>query len=55
MDEDMMDQDTTEDTMMEMHYESTESDKSLESDDGSCESDSDGLPTSPSASYEHLV
>ena len=69
VDTDMMDEDTTEDTMMELHYDSTESDdqspesddesnesdhERLESDDGSCKSDNDGL-TSPGPSYEHLV
>ena len=53
VDADMMDEDTTEDTMMKLHYDSTESDneraesdnEDLESDDGSCESDSDGPST----------
>jgi hypothetical protein len=56
VDVDMMDEDTTEDTMMELHYESTDSDdESTESDDGGTQSDSDDLLTPNGVSYESLV
>jgi hypothetical protein len=56
VDADMMDEDKTEDTMMKLHYDSTESDdERAESDNEDLESDSDWPPTSTEASYEHLV
>ena len=63
VDADMMDEDTIEDTMMDLHYDFTESDdesteshdEDLESDNDSCESDRDGPFTYTEASCEHLV
>jgi hypothetical protein len=48
IDQDMMDEDIAEDTMMELHHDSSESDDAFESDN-------DRLPTSLGSSYKRLV
>ena len=55
IDEDMRDEDTAEDLMMELDSDSSESEDRFTSDDVSSESDDDGTSTSTEFSNERLV